>query len=146
MARNHSSLVDQYWHCRIFVYIANPWNDRNRHGKPWLWLSNEFLRQRLFTFYDRKVEKQKAQITLCYIVYRVNRMSRVTPYVEKLRWLPISYCILLKYNLLTFKTIICFQTSLLPSLILSSMGICYQFPQTFPKRWCVGMGLLRPCR
>ena len=46
-------------------------------------------------------------------------MSHVIPYVEKPHWLPISYYILFKYNLLIFQTINFSQAPYLLSLIKS---------------------------
>ena len=48
---------------------------------------------------------QKIQNALCRIVFRLDRTSHVTPFLQKLHWLPISYRILFKYNLITFKAI-----------------------------------------
>ena len=48
---------------------------------------------------------QKIQNALCRIVFRLDKTSHVTPYLQKLHWLPISYHILFKYNLITFKAI-----------------------------------------
>ena len=63
---------------------------------------------------------QKIHNALCRIVFRLNKTSHVTPYLQKLHWLPISYCILFKYNLMTFKAIKFSQPSDLSSLIKSS--------------------------
>ena len=48
---------------------------------------------------------QKIQNALCRIVFRLDRTSHVTPFLQKLHWLPITYHILFKYNLITFKAI-----------------------------------------
>ena len=48
---------------------------------------------------------QKIQNALCRIVFRLDRTSHVTPFLQKLHWLPITYRILFKYNLITFKAI-----------------------------------------
>ena len=40
---------------------------------------------------------------LCHIVCRLNNFSHVTPFLHKLQWLPIQYCILFRYHLLTHK-------------------------------------------
>ena len=48
---------------------------------------------------------QKIQNALCRIVFRLDKTSHVTPYLRKLHWLPISYRILFKYNLITFPRI-----------------------------------------
>ena len=63
---------------------------------------------------------QRVQNALCRIVYRLDRMSHVTPYLEKLHWLPIQYRILFKYNLLVFKAINYSQPPYLSALIKSS--------------------------
>ena len=43
---------------------------------------------------------QKVQNALCHFVFKLNKMSHATPFQQKLHWLPISYCILFKNNLL----------------------------------------------
>ena len=63
---------------------------------------------------------QKIQNALCRIVFRLDRTSRVTPFLQKLHWLPITCHILFKYNLITFKAIKFSQTIYLSSLIKTS--------------------------
>ena len=63
---------------------------------------------------------QKIQNVLCRIVFRLDKTSHDTPYLQKLHWLPISYLILFKYNLITFKAIKFSQPSYLSSLIKPS--------------------------
>ena len=63
---------------------------------------------------------QKVQNALCRIVFRLDKTSHIKPYLQKLHWLPIPYCILFKYNLLTFKAINLAQPPYLASLIKSS--------------------------
>ena len=63
---------------------------------------------------------QKIQNALCRIVFRLDKTSHVTPYLQKLHWLPILYRILFKYNLITFKAIKFSQPSYLSSLIKPS--------------------------
>ena len=63
---------------------------------------------------------QKIQNALYRIVFRLDKTSHVTPYLQKLHWLPISYRILFKYNLITFKAIKFSQPSYLSSLIKPS--------------------------
>ena len=60
---------------------------------------------------------QKIQNALCRIVFRLDRTSHVTPFLQKLHWLPITYRILFKYNLITFKAIKFSQSIYLSSLI-----------------------------
>ena len=48
---------------------------------------------------------QRVQYALCHIIFRLDKMSHVTPFLKKLHWLPIQHCILFKYNLLVFKAI-----------------------------------------
>ena len=67
---------------------------------------------------------QKIQNALCRIGFRLNKISHVTPYLQKLHWLPISYCILFKYNLITFKAIKFSQPTYLSTLIKSSSLTC----------------------
>ena len=61
---------------------------------------------------------QKIQNILCRIVFRLDKTSHLTPYLQKLHWLPISYRILFNYNLITFKAIKFSQPTYLSSLIL----------------------------
>ena len=63
---------------------------------------------------------QKTQNALCRIVFRLDKTSHVTPYLQKLHWLPISYRILFNYNLITFKAIKFPQPSYLSSLFKPS--------------------------
>ena len=63
---------------------------------------------------------QKIQNALCRIVFRLDRTSHVTPFLQKLHWLPITYRILFKYNLITFKDINFSQPIYLSSLIKTS--------------------------
>ena len=63
---------------------------------------------------------QKIQNAFCRIVFRLDKTSHVTPYLQKLHWLSISYRILFKYNLITFKAIKFSQTSYLSSVIKPS--------------------------
>ena len=67
---------------------------------------------------------QKIQNALCRIVFRVEKTSHVTSYLQKLHWLPISYRILFKYNLITFKVIRFSQPTYLSSLIKTSSLSC----------------------
>ena len=43
---------------------------------------------------------QKIQNALCRIVFRLDKTSHVTSYLQKLHWLPISYRILFQYIIL----------------------------------------------
>ena len=63
---------------------------------------------------------QRVQNALCRTVYKLNRLSHVSPYLKKLHWLPIEQRILFKYNLLLFKAIKFNQPPYLSSLIRSS--------------------------
>ena len=63
---------------------------------------------------------QKIRNALCIIVFRLDKTNHVTSYLQKPHWLPISYCILFKYNLITFKAIKFSQQTYLSSLIKSS--------------------------
>ena len=62
-------------------------------------------------------ELQKLQNALCRIVFRFDRTSHVTLFLQKLNWLPITYRILFKYNLITFKAFKFSQLTYLSSLI-----------------------------
>ena len=70
---------------------------------------------------------QKIQNALCRIIFRLDRTSHVTPFLQKLHWLPITYHILFvqsKYNLITFKAIKFSQPIYLSSLIKTSCLTC----------------------
>ena len=54
------------------------------------------------------------------VVFRLDRTSLVTHCLHKLHWLPISYRILSKYNLFTFKAIKFSKPTYLSSLIKTS--------------------------
>ena len=64
------------------------------------------------------------QNALCRIVFRLDRTSRVTPFLQKLHWLPITYRILFKYNLITFKASKFSKPCYLSSLIKTSCLTC----------------------
>ena len=63
---------------------------------------------------------QRVQNALCRIIFRLDKMSHVTPFLKKLHWLPIQHRILFKYNLLVFKAINLSQPLYLSALIRSS--------------------------
>ena len=63
---------------------------------------------------------QRVQNALCRIVFRLDKMSHVTPFLKKLHLLPIQHRILFKYNLLVFKAINLSQPPYLSALIRSS--------------------------
>ena len=84
---------------------------------------------------------QKIQNALCRILFRLDKTSHVTSYLQKLHWLPISYCILFKYNLITFKAIKFSQPTYLSSLIKSSSlnhGNRLSLSSVRPRRPLVG--------
>ena len=85
---------------------------------------------------------QKIQNALCRIVFRLDRTSHVTPFLQKLHWLPVTYRILFKYNLITFKAIKFSEPIYLSSLIKTSCLTCGNrlclFPQSLTKRPLVG--------
>ena len=63
---------------------------------------------------------QRVQNALCHTVCKLNKYCHVTTFLHKLHLLPIHYCILFKYNLLTYKAIHFSQPSYLSSLIRRS--------------------------
>ena len=80
---------------------------------------------------------QRVQNALCRIIFRLDKMSHVTPFFKKLHWLPIQHCILFKYNLLVFKAINLSQPPYLSVLIrLSSLtrGNRLSVSSTPPKK------------
>ena len=95
---------------------------------------------------DNVAKLQKIQNALCRIILRLDRTSHVTPFLQKLHWLPITYRILLKYNLITFKAIKFSQPIYLSSLIktncltlgnrLSLSSVSHK--KAIAKRFCNG--------
>ena len=86
---------------------------------------------------------QKIQNALCRIVFRLDQTSHVTPFLQKLHWLPITYSILLKYNLITFKAIIFSQPIYPSSLIKTSYlrcGNCTSLSSVSHKKVIVRQG------
>ena len=80
---------------------------------------------------------QRVQNTLCRIIFRLDKMSHVTPFLKKLHWLPIQHRILFKYNLLVFKAINLSQPPYLSALIRSSSltrGNRLSISSTDPKK------------
>ena len=63
---------------------------------------------------------QKIKSAICRIVFKLDRTCHVTLFLQKLHWLPITHCILFKYNLITFKAIKFSQPTYLSSLIKTS--------------------------
>ena len=80
---------------------------------------------------------QRVQNVLCRIIFRLEEMSHVTPFLKKLHWLPIQHRILFKYNLLVFKAINLSQPPYLSALIRSSSlthGNRLSVSSTHPKK------------
>ena len=75
---------------------------------------------------------QRVQNALCHIIFRLDKMSHVTPFLEKLHWHPIQHRILFKYNLLVFKAINLSQPPYLSALIKSSNRLSVS--STRPKK------------
>ena len=67
---------------------------------------------------------QRVQNALCRIIFRLDKMSHVTPFLKKLHWLPIQHRILFKYNIFVFKAINLSQPLYLSALIRSSSLTC----------------------
>ena len=83
---------------------------------------------------------QNIQNALCRIVFRLDKTSHATSFLQKLHWFPISDCILFKYNFITFKAIKFFQPTYLSSLIKTSSLTCgnFLFLQCILRRPLVG--------
>ena len=84
---------------------------------------------------------QRVQNALCRIIFRLDKMSHITPFLKKLHWLPIQHCILFKYNLLVFNAINLSQPPYLSALIrLSSLtrGNRLSVSSTRPKKHRLG--------
>ena len=80
---------------------------------------------------------QRVQNALCRIIFRLDKMSHVTPFLKKLHWLPIQHRIRFKYNLLVFKAINLSQPLYLSALIRSSSltrGNRLSISSTRPKK------------
>ena len=80
---------------------------------------------------------QRVQNALCRIIFRLDKMSHVTPFLKKLHWLPIQHRILFKFNLLVFKAINLSQPPYLSALITSSSltrGNRLSISSTRPKK------------
>ena len=45
---------------------------------------------------------QRVQNALYHVVFSLDRMSHASPFLVKLHWLLIQYCVLLKYNFLKY--------------------------------------------
>ena len=63
---------------------------------------------------------QRVQNALCCPVCKLNKYCHITPFLHKLHWLSCHYCILVKYNLLTYKAIHFSQPPYFSSLIRQS--------------------------
>ena len=72
---------------------------------------------------------QRVQNALCRIIFRLDKMSHVIPFLKNLHWLPVQHCILFKYDLLVFKAINLSQPPYLSVLIRSSSLTDYQSPE-----------------
>ena len=80
---------------------------------------------------------QIVQNALCCIIFRLDKMRHVTPFLKKLHWLPIQYHVLFKYNLLVFKAINLSQPPYLSALIRScsvTRGNRLSVSSTHPKK------------
>ena len=81
--------------------------------------------------------RQRIQNTLCWIVWKLSKSSHVIPFLHKLHWLPIQYCILFKYNLIIYKTTNLSQPPCLSLLIKCSdltQGISLSVSSTRPNK------------
>ena len=63
---------------------------------------------------------QKVQNALCRFIFNLNRKSYVSPYLQRLHWLPVHYRVLFKFNLLIYKALNLSQPPYLASLIKAS--------------------------
>ena len=70
-----------------------------------------------------KVKTNFHQKWVCFMDLK-KCLSHVTPFLQKLHWLPITYRILFKYNLITFKAIKFSQPIYLSPLIKTSCLTC----------------------
>ena len=87
---------------------------------------------------------QKIQNALCRIVFRLDKTSHITQFLQKLHWLLISYHILFKYNLITFKAIKFSQPTHLSSLMKTSSlthGNWLSLSSVCPRKAIAGQGL-----
>ena len=68
---------------------------------------------------------------------KLNKFTAVTPFLQKLHWLPVQYRIVFKYNLFTYKSIHFGQPAYLSSLIKRSdltRGMRLSLPTKRPKK------------
>ena len=63
------------------------------------------------------IRLQRVQTALCRTVFKLNKYCHVTPFLHKLHWIPIHYCILFKYSLSSYKAICFSQPPYLSCLI-----------------------------
>ena len=80
---------------------------------------------------------QRIQNALCHIIFRLDKMSHVTPFLKKLHWLAVQHRILFKHNLLVFKAINLSQPPYLSALIRSrslTRGNRLSISSTRPKK------------
>ena len=75
---------------------------------------------------------QRVQNALCRIIFRLDKMSHVTPFLKKLHGLPIQHRILFKYDLLVFKAINLSHPPYFSALIRSSSRL--SISSTHPKK------------
>ena len=107
-SRYPSSIIRKFLSVETAALLANPMiSSRIDYCNSLLYGVNKYTLAKL----------QKIQNALYRIVFRFDKTSHVTPYLQKLHWIPISYRILFKYNLITFKAIKFSQPKYLPSLI-----------------------------
>ena len=82
-------------------------------------------------------KSNRVQNALCCIIFRLDKMSHVTPFLKKLHWLQIQHCILFMYNLLVFKAINLSQPLYLSASIRSRSLTCsnkLSVSSTHPKK------------
>ena len=103
-----------------------------------LYISLDYCNSLLYGVSKSNIDKlQRVQNALCRIIFRLDKMSHVTPFLKKLHWLPIQHRILFKYNLLVFKAINLSQPPYLSALIRSSSltrGNRLSISSTRPKK------------
>ena len=101
-------------------------------------LRQQYFWQMLWSLLKSNIAKpQRVQNALCRIIFRLDKMSHVTPFLKKLHWLPIQHHIPFKYNLLVFKAINLSQPPYLSALIRSSSlthGDRLSISSTRPKK------------
>ena len=133
--------------CRAYYYHLCDWRQIHKFlsVETAILLANDMVSSRLdycnsllYGVSKPNIAKlQRVQNALCRIIFRLDKMSHVTPFLKKLHWLPMQHRVLFKYNHLVFKAVNFSQTPYLSTLIRSSSlthGNRLSVSSTHPKK------------